>query len=1289
MVEEHGELDAVEGARVELAFESSQRLQSAQLELEFSGGSTRVPLRETLPNHWGTSLPLDAAGSYRVKLRAAQTGFENKFTPTYAIRVRPDLIPRVELELPRADRLARPDAQIDLRGDASDDFGLAKVSQWIRINEAPWKESVLVENPGLKTALQVSWDLWEHGVQPGDLVATKFVAVDLKGNQSESRTLRVAVSERGSGEGLLPELDSQREFLRLLGELREQTGVFQKEAGALCETLARVGGVSRELLSDQAQRTRKTLGDLETLWGALREELARLQERPQEGFPGAVSTGAARLFARVNTHALAPAHDLLEWMLMPALGDAPAAGLELRETAARAKQWTALLSETFERLMGIGEMDRLGGAVRRLAREQARLLASARKRSNDPVAGTPWMARQQVLLSEAQRVAEGLTAVAALQDAALSGAMNEAANQIDDTRAALEDLLQGEEPFPKATEELAWLEASFEGIARKLPAWQRATVALALDAAQQSRREAQESGAVFSEFAAAIEQFKNAQHGSKGPPAELLKRRWTRGIALLNAHCDAEEFRDEGDPVFVADLRAAASSLETLGRVESDGVEKIQELGFLSQHFVFLEAAHHLFEARSELDALAAEEHWQERAQEKPVARLLRWQWARARLLEWPLEQAPLFKRGSEAGSVEQAFQIVRAIPQSEVFRGVSEAWDTGAASKAWGGGRGLVALSAEVSRALELLRKPLADVRRELAGRTPALSEFLADLARKAEALNKESAELHASPASRSRDALNTDAGLALARQVGLGTQVAQVRALLRVEANQQDLSIPEGRERARDADDALALLQEPPVRAEAALREASEAKDVDGLRRAVQVAALQQGELARRLEQLARHYALRDADDALRDADKMARSRESLRETEKSAGTRDALNSRYARAEQLAQLHGKPPEVLLAHLEKALGENPAMQRELSRIAEGLLNGATQKLAEARDREGAVAESLEKSEGAAPSSVRVPNPQPPVVPTRQPGRPGTQPIDGLRPEFTETNPALVSAMDAQSGVARAGRDAGAAVGRAGRHELRLENPLMGRQLRDLGGEIGAVSEREVSRVRGALAAGHQRSDAALAANTAMRAFSDAVSKVGQARGEALLPNPAFLPEPRAGVAALPKQTVESALSLQEQVWMARALDSLDAATRGENPEAAKADGVGKNAHPALNTSDSEPHSQAMARAQAAVTAAVESAKVAQRTARARQGVAARATPNATGAVSSGIAVEGRPERSNAVLPQAAGATLGDLGKLPKQVAEGLLQGQNEKVSGDYRTQVETYYRVISEKSKR
>jgi hypothetical protein len=53
-----------------------------------------------------------------------------------------------------------------------------------------------------------------------------------------------------------------------------------------------------------------------------------------------------------------------------------------------------------------------------------------------------------------------------------------------------------------------------------------------------------------------------------------------------------------------------------------------------------------------------------------------------------------------------------------------------------------------------------------------------------------------------------------------------------------------------------------------------------------------------------------------------------------------------------------------------------------------------------------------------------------------------------------------------------------------------------------------------------------------------------------------------------------------------------------------------------------------------------------------------------------------------------AALPDAKTVKSGEWGKLPKKLAEELTQGQRESVAGEYREQIETYYRVIAEKSK-
>ena len=58
-------------------------------------------------------------------LVAAQSGFENKFSPEYELRAEPDLIPRVELELPEQDLIAANSQTIEFAGTATDDLAVS------------------------------------------------------------------------------------------------------------------------------------------------------------------------------------------------------------------------------------------------------------------------------------------------------------------------------------------------------------------------------------------------------------------------------------------------------------------------------------------------------------------------------------------------------------------------------------------------------------------------------------------------------------------------------------------------------------------------------------------------------------------------------------------------------------------------------------------------------------------------------------------------------------------------------------------------------------------------------------------------------------------------------------------------------------------------------------------------------------------------------------------------------------------------------------------------------------
>ncbi|MEI9896011.1 MAG: hypothetical protein WDN28_19615 [Chthoniobacter sp.] len=126
VTEENGDLAALEGSQVELHLRTNQKVREAELRIEQGKKNTVVPLVQQ-GDVLTAKVPIDASGIYRVHLVGAESGFENKFSPEYELRAEPDLVPQVELELPKQDLILPSNEIVDVQGSASDDFALAKV----------------------------------------------------------------------------------------------------------------------------------------------------------------------------------------------------------------------------------------------------------------------------------------------------------------------------------------------------------------------------------------------------------------------------------------------------------------------------------------------------------------------------------------------------------------------------------------------------------------------------------------------------------------------------------------------------------------------------------------------------------------------------------------------------------------------------------------------------------------------------------------------------------------------------------------------------------------------------------------------------------------------------------------------------------------------------------------------------------------------------------------------------------------------------------------------------------
>src|SRR5437016_2837815 len=188
-------------------------------------------------------------------------------------------------------------------------------------------------------------------------------------------------------------------------------------------------------------------------------------------------------------------------------------------------------------------------------------------------------------------------------------------------------------------------------------------------------------------------------------------------------------------------------------------------------------------------------------------------------------------------------------------------------------------------------------------------------------------------------------EAAKLLDNQQAIDKQVEEVMAELRRDANTQNLFTEKGRERARDADDAVAMLQQAPPKAEELLNQAAATPQPKAQEHALDQAAEQQGKLKEALHTLAEHYKNLGQN-------KPEESRPELRKAEEALGIKDQLDKQYAQMERLAELAQQSPESLKAALENQLKENEAMQRELNRLTQNALDRAEQALNQAAQQE-------------------------------------------------------------------------------------------------------------------------------------------------------------------------------------------------------------------------------------------------------------------------------------------------------------------------------------------------
>jgi hypothetical protein len=1005
---ENGDLSAVEGTEVDLSLKVDQAVTQAELRLDLGNEKETIPLARNAAGDWQARVPLRRHGTYQAHLVASETGFENKFSPQYELRPIPDLVPRVTIDSPAHDLVVPPDEIVALQGTAVDDFGLRAVEQHVRRNNGPWAAFLLVTNASREASVTRAWDLLPLGASPGDQILTKLVAIDIKGSKAESGVLTLHVSSPNFDAKRLASLQSKRRLREALTEVRDTSGELEK---AVSRDAARQLEQGDELTRKQALLNATAALDAAAQKVANAEE--QLKQALPLAAPGRDAADlalAARALSQLQNETLAQARaDLERLKLEPAGPKSQPAARSLQRQGNKANDDARALEQAVRDMLSADEAALAAANLDYLAREQKRVNKLAKDSPADDPQTWERLGRQQAgATKETALVEQTLAELAAHAQHGQADRARRVQQELQKTRQPLEQALTNGVPAKSLTQPSGKFEEGVERALRDVLPIERELAEHARrarerldklagsseDLVERVRRDAEELAQAEKRLAEAQAKNQRAdnQAGKVRELQDKLARDWQAAAAQLKDRADAEELRRDADSQFVSDAAKAAQALTALRAAtagEEQGRQSSEPLKQLEEAFRTLEAAHRLAETGQALQQMAEKERWEAQSTEATSARPRDFEWLKKSLEQAPheLRQAKLPEEAARAVN-DAAHGPAANQARDEMNKRVWEGRNPSNPRTAQPVDEQLQSLASAVQQARQQAQPQIDAARQTVHQAAPSMSQMMEGLARASDQMEqatRQTAQSQAQPPTPPNDAgqpspppspsqpangqppAQADASQTSARsqstpprepqqlltgQQGLNSQLDELKDALRRDANVQDVMDATARERARDADDAVAMLREPPAKAASALREAVAAARPETQQGALNAAAEQQQKLAETLRQLAQHY--RNLEKGRPEESRMA-----LREAEEQLGIKSALDAAYDRAQKLAELGQKTPQEMLAELERELARNEVMQRELDNIAERALENARGMLENSARQEENIARQL------------------------------------------------------------------------------------------------------------------------------------------------------------------------------------------------------------------------------------------------------------------------------------------------------------------------------------------
>ena len=990
--EDHGDIVALAGTHTELRLKLDQTVSSAELRLDTTNSEevTVIPLTADEQGRWSAIVPVDEPTIYKVHLVSKETGFENIFSPRYEIRPLPDLIPRVGFVDQRETNLLLPPNDIlALKGMAEDDLPLSSLEQEFSINGYEWQSLPLTvtsdesaesgdrtgDSPNRISATW-DWDLLGLKLKTGDQVTTRLVAVDRKGNRGESVPLRIVVSA--------PDFDPERHVnmqqkATLYDALSGLATVAEEHKVTALEIIKRLRD-ERDLAPEQQRSEeeqaldRTTLADLAS---KLRDESEQVLN-DVEAVTRLMPVGAdaydldltGRVVARLhNEHTRTPDYLLAAMQHANDKGQVQKHLDDLKRAFERSADDAKALAYHYQSLMNHNIVAAVAIDFDALLRQQELVV-------NSPTQSWLRLLRQETVVINQLDVVSRLMED---QHHRLSAHLQNVFRQLLDwsisRREQLEQATESEDKLPE-------LQRLAPNLLRELKDRQRIDV---LDGGlaerlNQARREFDNrSGTLYEPLSQIVNatqeenrfavQASEAEDSIKATELAEQAKRFAAETTLkqqsleqLRARRQLTQCRLDADAQFAADAGLAHRAVTTvLNQHQSrDPKETFVPDAFreIAPAYRVLEAGHEVKNVQACLATLTQLERWSSQDLVAKIEHPRQWD-----VIQRGLDEAinKLRRAGVDNQLMAKFDQVRWSTPVREAGRKIGQRrW---ARENMLGASSDLMELRDLLLPVIYELEPIMAEARATIAKYAPTIPQMAQMAAEQLRQLEERTNQVADNVEQTPQDPTTPESQDALQvadlkeQQERINEQIDDLFEALVEDANSQDLLDYEQRERARDADDSIAMIQPPAQQMNEALKQAEASPAPEQQAKELANAAEQQEKTAQALEKVAEHF------DRLDQNMDVAESRAELRQQEREASIASELEQQFKNVEQLVSTAQQSPQDLMNELEAELKQNPAMQQALSEISEKTVQEARNALQDAAQKEQNLQRENERSD--------------------------------------------------------------------------------------------------------------------------------------------------------------------------------------------------------------------------------------------------------------------------------------------------------------------------------------